>query len=76
MAEYANHIRASVNHSRNEVVINFAQECPRFDSTEKLTPEPISDIVMTADLARRLVELLNSLLDGAPVNAEFSEKSE
>lgn len=76
MTEYVNHVRVNVNLGKDEVVINFAQECPQFDATKVLSPEPVSNIVMTANLARQLAQLLNSLLDADPQEQVPSEKGE
>ena len=64
MYQYTNGFSCALSGNGNEFVLCFAQQCPSFDSTDKLgkiTKEPVSSLIMSADKAKELARAIETL---------------
>lgn len=64
MYQYANGFSCALSGNGNEFVLCFAQQCPSFDSTDKLgkiTKEPVASLIMSADKAKELARAIETL---------------
>lgn len=64
MYQYTNGFSCALSGNGNEFVLCFAQQCPSFDSTDKLgkiTKEPVASLIMSADKAKELARAIETL---------------
>ena len=64
MYQYTNGFSCALSGNGNEFVLCFAQQCPSFDSTDKLgkiTEEPVASLIMSADKAKELARAIETL---------------
>lgn len=62
MTQYVNHVYVSTNSTKTEVTMNFSQLFP--NESNETQPQPVTNIVMTGEMANKLKDLLCHLLDG------------
>lgn len=74
MNQYVNAFDCAINPSREEVVILWKQNYPVFSSEHPSNPkvetEKVCSIVMNADIARSLVDVLSEMLKAESENKE------
>ena len=64
MYQYTKGFSCALSGNGNEFVLCFAQQCPSFDSTDKLgkiTKEPVASLIMSADKAKELARAIETL---------------
>lgn len=69
MYQYTNGFSCALSGNGNEFVLCFAQQCPSFDSTDKLgkiTKEPVASLIMSADKAKRACTRYRNALQRRP----------
>lgn len=64
MVQYTNNVRITMNPTKTEVLINFSQDVITAENQRKT--EPIADLVMTGELAQRMVQNLLILFSVNP----------
>ena len=60
MVQYTNNAKVTINPSRTEVFMSFSQDTLNENNTKDSTP--IDDLVMTGELAKKLMVMLATLL--------------
>ncbi|MCC8074641.1 MAG: hypothetical protein LIO95_01635 [Clostridiales bacterium] len=59
MAQYTNNVKITMNPTKTEVFFNFSQDTVNA-SNEKETA-PVADLVMTGELAQKIIIMLSTL---------------
>jgi hypothetical protein len=61
MLQYTNGVHITMNDTKTEVVLNFMLE--QVDADNNRQREPVANLVMSGEMANRLVELLSRLMN-------------
>lgn len=61
MLQYTNGVHITMNDTKTEVVLNFMLE--QVDTDNNRQREPVANLVMSGEMANRLVELLSRLMN-------------
>lgn len=59
MAQYTNSVTITMNATKTEVFMSFSQDRPSVDEQKESTP--VSDLVMTGELAAQMLAMLTTL---------------
>ena len=61
MLQYTNGVHITMNDTKTEVVLNFMLD--QVDADDNRQREPVANLVMSGEMANRLVELLSRLMN-------------
>lgn len=64
MLQYTNGVHVSMNETKTEVMVNFLLDSVDFENHRKR--EPVADLVMSGEMASKLVDLIIKLMDSEP----------
>lgn len=64
MLQYTNGVHVSMNETKTEVMVNFLLDSVDFENQRKR--EPVADLVMSGEMASKLVDLITKLMDSEP----------